>query len=232
VTNPYLADRLPEPLPTDPMHWADAWLREASAQENRRNPNSVTLVTVGQDTKPSARVVLCKSFQSDAGYVVVYTNYLSRKCQDIEGNANVSLLFHWDCMGRQVRIGGTAVRSPAAESDAYFASRDPGSQLGAWGSDQSQSIASREALVQQIRQRAQEHGVSLSDTTGTMVADESVEISRPPHWGGLRVWASTIELWVEGKDRIHDRGLWTRTITPEPGGQFQTTAWTGTRLQP
>ena len=115
MTNPYLADRLPEPLPADPMHWANAWLREASAQDNRRNPNSVTLVTVGQDAKPSARVVLCKSFQSDAGYIVVYTNYLSRKCQEIEGNANVSLLFHWDCMGRQIRIGGTAVRSPAAE---------------------------------------------------------------------------------------------------------------------
>jgi pyridoxamine 5'-phosphate oxidase len=214
------------------MHWANAWLESASSEGNRRNPNSVTLVTVGQDAMPSARVVLCKSFLPDAGYVVIYTNYLSRKCLEIEGNANVSLLFHWDCMGRQIRIGGIAVRSPDAESDAYFASRDSGSQLGAWGSDQSQPIASREALVEQIRKRAEEHGISLSDDTGTSVADESVEISRPAHWGGLRVWASSIELWIEGKDRIHDRGLWTRTITPMPGGDFQTTAWSGTRLQP
>lgn len=232
MPNAYLADRLPETLPADPMHWADAWLTEATRQKNQRNPNSVTLVTVGQDHKPTARVVLCKSFLPEPGYAVVYTNYRSQKCREIEGNSNVSLLLHWDYMGRQVRIGGTAVRSPAAESDAYFASRDPGSQLGAWGSDQSQPIESHAALVAQIRARAAEHGISLSDDTGTSVAEGSVALPRPPHWGGLRIWASSIELWIEGKDRIHDRALWTRKLTSASEGEFQTTAWIGTRLQP
>jgi pyridoxamine 5'-phosphate oxidase len=228
----YLADRLPNPLPTDPMHWAAEWLKEATRQGKQRNPNSVTLVTIGQDNKPSARVVLCKSFLPDPGYVVVYTNFLSTKCREIDGNANVALLLHWDFMGRQIRIGGTAIRSPAAESDAYFASRDPGSQLGAWGSDQSQPIESREALIAQIRSRAAENGISLDGDTGTAVAEGSAAVPRPPHWGGLRIWASSIELWIEGKDRIHDRALWTRELSPAAEGEFQATQWTGTRIQP
>ena len=232
MPNNYLADRLPESLPSDPMHWADAWLQEATSREIYRNPNSMTLATVGSEGQPSARVVLCKSFMADPGYVVIYTNYQSRKCREIENNAEVSALFHWDAIGRQVRIGGTAVRSPTAESDQYFATRDLGSQLGAWGSDQSRPVESHEALVRQIRTRATEQGMSLRDDTGTQVAEGSPTLSRPPHWGGIRIWASSIELWIEGKNRIHDRALWTRNLTRADEGDFAVTTWTGTRLQP
>ncbi len=232
MTNRYLADRLPETLPSDPMHWAAGWLAAATSGKVQRNPNSMTLVTVGPEGRPSARIVLCKSFEADPGYIVLYTNYQSQKCREIERSSNVSVLFHWDSMGRQIRIGGTAVRSPEAESDAYFASRDGGSQLGAWGSDQSRPIESHKALVRQIRNRAAEQGVSLAADYGTMVAADSAAISRPPYWGGIRIWASSIELWIEGKDRIHDRALWTRKLTRKAEDEFGVSAWSGTRLQP
>jgi pyridoxamine 5'-phosphate oxidase len=214
------------------MHWACAWLAAATNGKVQRNPNCMTLVTVGPEGKPSARVVLCKSFEADPGYVVMYTNYESQKCREVEQNANVCVLFHWDSMGRQIRIGGTAVRSPAEESDAYFASRDGGSQLGAWGSDQSRPIESHEMLVRQIRERAREQGVSLSGDHGTTVAENSAAISRPPHWGGVRIWASSIELWIEGRDRIHDRALWKRKLTRTAEDEFSVSVWAGTRLQP
>jgi len=232
VSNDYLADRLPETLPSDPMDWASAWLDEAIREKGQRNPNSMTLVTVGTDGMPSARVVLCKSFAANPGYLVFYSNYESQKCLDIDGNASVYVLFHWDSMGRQIRIGGQAIRSPDAESDAYFASRDVGSQIGAWGSDQSQPLESRDALIQQIRQRAAAQGVPMHDDTSTQVAADAANISRPPHWGGIRIWATSIELWIEGKDRIHDRALWTRTLSPSAEGEFSATTWTGIRLQP
>ncbi|NOX70398.1 MAG: pyridoxamine 5'-phosphate oxidase [Gammaproteobacteria bacterium] len=232
MTNNYLADRLPETLPADPMHWAAAWLASATNNNIQRNPNSMTLVSVGPNAAPSARIVLCKAFEADPGYVVMYTNYESQKCLEIEQNSNVYVLFHWDSMGRQIRIGGTAIRSPATESDAYFASRDGGSQLGAWGSDQSRAIESHAALVRQIRDRAAEQGVALADAHGTRVAEDAAAISRPPYWGGMRIWASSIELWIEGKDRIHDRALWTRKLTPNTAEGFDFSAWTGTRLQP
>lgn len=218
-----LADRLPDELPDDPMHWAEAWLQAATDDQVQRNPNSMTLATVGPDNKPSSRVVLCKSFVADPGFVVLYTNYHSRKCAELAINPNVALVFHWDSLGRQIRIEGIAVISTAAESDAYFATRDRRSQLGAWASDQSQPIASREALLQQVNDRAVELGVT---------EDTSTLIKRPPHWGGIRVWATAIELWFEGRDRIHDRARWTRTLTPESDEAFAATPWVGIRLQP
>ena len=115
------ADRLPDELPTDPMHWADAWLKEALATKVQRNPNSITLATVGQNAQPSARVVLCKDFVPDPGYLVFYTNYRSKKALELAANQNAAALIHWDALGKQIRIEGTAICSPAEESDAYFA---------------------------------------------------------------------------------------------------------------
>ena len=214
------------------MHWADAWIKEAASAGVRKNPNSLTLATVSSTGQPSARVVLCKQFVPDPGYFVVYTNYESRKSDEMSENANVSAVFHWDSMGRQLRIDGVAVRSPEAESDAYFASRDWGSQLGAWGSDQSRPVASREALLVQIRERASELGLQLGDDTHTLLDDEPPAIARPPHWGGFRIWATAIELWINGVDRIHDRALWTRDIVRSSEYEFSITPWNGKRLQP
>ncbi len=214
------------------MHWADAWLKEAIAAKVQRNPNSMTISTVGADSRPSSRVVLCKDFVPDPGYVVFYTNYRSKKSVELSANPHAAALMHWDALGRQIRIEGTVVRSPDAESDAYFATRDPGSQLGAWGSDQSESVESFDALVNQVRRRAAGLGLTLDPVTGEVMDDDAPQIARPAHWGGFRLWATTIELWIEGRNRIHDRALWHRDIVRASEHTFTTTPWTGTRLQP
>lgn len=214
------------------MDWAAAWLDEATRQPMQRNPNAITLATVGSDGSPSLRVVLCKRFEPDPGYLVFYTNYTSRKVAELRANPSVAVTFHWDALGRQVRIEGTAVLSPAAESDAYFASRDRGSQLGAWGSDQSAPLESREALFRQLRARAQSLGLNVSDDMQSIESTDGSAIPRPEHWGGVRVWASAVELWIEGRDRIHDRARWQRTLGPQAGHEFAASDWQGTRLQP
>ncbi len=232
MTAAYLAPTLPDELPHNPMHWADAWLNEAVAQAVQRNPWSMTLVTVNDKAQPSARVVLCKAFIADPGYLVFYTNYQSQKVLDLTRNSNVAVIFHWDALGRQIRIEGPAVLSPEEESEAYFATRDRGSQLGAWGSDQSMPIDSRQALLVQVRDRAQELGVVVDDSLQPIKGAQQEPIARPPHWGGVRIWAERIELWIEGTDRIHDRAAWQRTLTRETDFEFATGKWAGTRLQP
>jgi pyridoxamine 5'-phosphate oxidase len=232
LSDPYLAHRLPDELPADPMHWAAAWLDEATRQSVQRNPNAMNLATLGSDGRPSARVVLCKEFVPDPGYLVFYTNYRSRKVAELRANPQVAVTFHWDALGRQVRIEGAAVFSPAAESDAYFASRDPGSQLGAWGSDQSAPLASREALLRQLAERARQLGLNLDDAAQSIETKDRKPVARPPHWGGVRVWARAIELWIEGQDRIHDRARWERRLEQDTGHGFATGDWQGTRLQP
>jgi len=227
-----LADRLPDELPSDPMHWADAWLKEAEAAKVQRNPNSMTLASVGADSKPSSRVLLIKDFVPDPGYLVFYTNYRSKKSLELAANPNAAALMHWDSMGRQIRIEGTVVRTPEAESDDYFSTRDWGSQLGAWGSDQSETIESHDALVRQIGQRAVDLGLNLDPDTQMPADDHIPNIPRPPHWGGFRLWATMIELWIEGKDRVHDRASWQRDIVRASEHTFSITPWVGTRLQP
>ena len=213
------------------MHFADAWLKEAMANAGIRNSNSMTLASAGADGQPSARVVLCKLFVPDPGYLVFYTNYRSRKGLELIGNPKVAAVFYWDNLGLQIRLEGLAVRSPAEESDAYFATRDRGSQLGAWGSDQSAAIPSRHALVQQVKQRAAQLGINL-DAGEQALVDAAPPIPRPPHWGGVRIWASAIELWVEGKDRIHDRAAWKRDLIRADEYSFFVSPWSGMRLQP
>lgn len=226
------SDRLPQDLPDDPLHWADAWLKEATSAEVQRNPNSMTIVSVDATGQPSARVVLCKEFVPDPGYLIFYTNFGSQKAIELAERPQTTALFHWDALGRQIRIEGIAVQSPDEESDAYFATRDWGSQLGAWGSDQSRKIASKDALVSQIRERAVQLGISLEGDTQTLADDAIPHIARPPHWGGIRVWAHAVELWIEGKDRIHDRARWQRDLVRSSEHGFTTTPWSGSRLQP
>jgi pyridoxamine 5'-phosphate oxidase len=214
------------------MHWVDAWLIDAADKAVKRNPNSMAIITSGSDARPSARMVLCKDFHADPGYLVFYTNYNSNKARQIEENSNVAVLIHWDQLGRQVRIEGQAVRSPDAESDAYFASRDWGSQIGAWGSDQSAPLESRNALIAQVAKRALKLGVNVAKNLQSIIGSDQPTISRPPHWGGYRVWASHVELWIEGKDRIHDRARWQRTLTRQDDDSFVVGEWSGNRLQP
>jgi len=214
------------------MDWAKAWLDKAVQKKVQRNPNSMTVVTVSEDGQPSARVVLCKEFIANPGYVVFYTNYKSDKARQIARNDKVALLFHWDSFGRQVRIEGQAVLSPVEESDTYFASRDWGSQLGAWGSDQSAPLESRAALIAQVGRRAVRLGVDAAKNLKSIAIADQPVIQRPPHWGGIRVWANRIELWIEGSDRIHDRARWDRSLVANEDDTFMVGEWTGTRLQP
>ena len=214
------------------MHWAKAWLDEAVDKQVQRNPNTMTAITVGRDSRPSGRAVLCKEFVADPGYIVFYTNYKSDKARQIEENNNVALLFHWDAFGRQVRMEGIAVKSPAEESDAYFATRDWGSQLGAWGSDQSSPLESRAALIAQVGRRAVRLGIKAAQSVKSIAVENRPVIQRPPHWGGYRVWPRRIELWMEGTDRIHDRARWERSIERGDDGEFIVGPWSGTRLQP
>lgn len=214
------------------MRWADAWIKEAHDAKLRRNPNSMTLVTLSTEGNPSARIVLCKNFVADPGYLVFFTNYNSLKSREITANPKVAAVFHWDGPGRQIRIEGVAIQSPAEESDAYFATRDWGAKMGAWGSDQSAEIESRDALVTQIRSRASELGINLGDDLETLASGDEPNIQRPPHWGGFRIWANAIELWKDGADRIHDRALWKRNLVRSSEHEFTVTPWVGTRLQP
>ena len=214
------------------MRWADAWIKEAHDAKLRRNPNSMTLVTLSTEGNPSARIVLCKNFVADPGYLVFFTNYNSLKSREITANPKVAAVFHWDGPGRQIRIEGVAIQSPAEESDAYFATRDWGAKMGAWGSDQSAEIESRDALVTQIRSRASELGINLGDDLETLASGDEPKIQRPPHWGGFRIWPNAIELWKDGADRIHDRALWKRSLVRSSEHEFTVTPWVGTRLQP
>lgn len=232
MSNADLPDRLPAELPANPLPLAGSWIEDASTREVQRNPNAMTIVSIADDGRPSARIVLCKEFVTDPGYLIFYTNYRSRKGAELAANNNAAALFHWDALGRQIRIEGTTTRSPEAESDAYFQTRHWGSQLGAWGSDQSAPIESREALVAQISTRGSELGLSLEEGTRRISNEKLPVIDRPPHWGGIRLWITSIELWVEGADRIHDRGHWSRDILDTQRETVRMTQWTSTRLQP
>lgn len=233
MTDTAATDRLPDNLPDDPLPLAAEWLEHARSASGQRNPNAMTLVSVGESGQPSARIVLCKEFRADPGYLVFYTNYESHKSRELTTNPRVACVMHWDALGRQIRIEGQAVRSPAAESDAYFETRGWGSQLGAWGSDQSRPLESRDELVAQLRQRAGTLGIELGDNTHTLAGDSAPTIARPPHWGGYRVWIHALELWVEGSDRIHDRARWERKLEATgSAAEFTAGSWSRHRLQP
>jgi len=222
---------LPKVLPNNPMHIAKSWFDGACENKLQPNPNAMTLATINKYKTPSARIVLCKSFVPDPGYILFFTNYKSDKGQEIKNNANSSIVFHWDHTGHQIRIQGVSILSSTEESDAYFATRNITSQLSAWGSNQSQPISSREALIEQIQKKSHEYGIDVKKENIENAQKTTSSIPRPSHWGGIRVWASTIELWINGEDRIHDRALWKRKLVPK-NNSFSPSEWIGTRLQP
>jgi pyridoxamine 5'-phosphate oxidase len=222
---------LPDPLPAEPLAVVLDWLNEATRLRVQPNPNSMVLATVGTDGAPSARVVLSKAIVTQPGYVVFYTNYRSRKGRELEGNAAAAGVMHWDQLHRQVRIEGIVTRSPQSESDQYFASRPWPSRLGAWASAQSEPVESRAALHASVAAAARRFGVPIPGG-GTDTQTQPVPIPRPPYWGGYRLHARAVELWVEGEARIHDRVSFTRTLTIGADGEPIVGPWSATRLQP
>lgn len=208
---------LPGTLPADPMPLFEQWFLDARRDKVQPNPDSMVIATATPDGHPSARVVLCKKLIVDPGFVVFYTNYDSRKGGELASNPRAAAVLHWDALGRQVRLEGPVVRSPASESDEYFASRALDSRIGAWASLQSQPLDSRTTLLKRVATEAARFGTS---------------VPRPPHWGGYRLWPESLELWIEGAFRVHDRARWDRKLEPDGDTAFRTGAWSATRVYP
>ncbi len=226
-------DELPDELPDEPLALAVEWLAWATRARLQPNPNAMVLATADARGRPSARVVLCKDIQPQIGCVTFFSNYGSRKGAELSANPYAAAVMHWDSWRRQIRLEGPVTRSSDAESDAYFAARPWQSRIGAWASDQSAPIGSRALLEQAIERTARRFGVpSPSDVQGdAAAADPGVPIPRPPHWGGYHLWPETVELWVEGTARLHDRARWTRPLERQAAG-FRGGHWLATRLQP
>jgi len=194
-------------LSESPFVQFEKWFKQALDAEIA-DASAMTLATVSTEDKPTQRTVLLKLFD-EKGFIF-FTNYSSLKSRQIEKNANVSLLFPWTELERQIEINGTAEKISTAESLKYFLSRPRGSQLGAWASAQSSPINSRQILEGQLQK------IKNKFTHG--------EIPLPDFWGGYRVIPETIEFWQGGINRLHDRFEYTR--------EEQADSWNIERLQP
>ena len=177
----------------DPFALFDAWYAEAR-QTEVNDSNAMALATVGADGQPSVRMVLLKGH--DPRGFVFYTNLNSRKARELIDTPKAALLFHWKSLRRQVRIEGVVSGVSEAEADTYFATRGRDSQLGAWASDQSQPLPSRDVFEAQFEEM--------------QARFEGQDVPRPPHWSGFRVTPARIEFWQDRAHRLHERRLFTR----------------------
>jgi len=190
----------------DPIEQFREWFDDAAAS-GLLLPEAVALATATPEGAPSVRMILLKGVD-ERGFRF-FTNYESRKGDELEANPRAALCFHWSVLERQVRIDGDVERLSPEESDAYFRTRERGSRVGAWASDQSRSIADREALEKKVSE--------------VEVRFRGDEVPRPPYWGGYLLRPRRIEFWQGRTNRLHDRLAYDRG----PDG-----AWTVTRLQP
>jgi pyridoxamine 5'-phosphate oxidase len=177
-----------EDVDRDPLRQFAVWFREA-ALAGVREPEAAALGTASTDGAPSVRMVLVKGFD-ERGFTF-YSNYASRKGRELAANPRAALLFHWDPLGRQVRIEGPVGRASESESTDYARSRPRGSQLSALASPQSETVASRHALERRVAELQERYGEG--------------ELPVPANWGGFRLAAHTLEFWQQRHDRLHDR---------------------------
>jgi len=176
----------------DPFAITRAWLAEAEGLEPN-DPNAIALATVDADGLPNVRMVLLKEIEPQA--FVFYTNYTSAKGREIAASGKVAFVLHWKSLRRQIRVRGLTTREEGATADAYYASRDIRSRLGAWASQQSQPLESRGALIAEVAR---------------ITATKGPTPPRPPFWGGIRIRPLQIEFWADGAFRLHDRFRWQR----------------------
>lgn len=196
---------------SDPFALAQSWLTEAEASEPN-DPNAIALATVDEAGLPNVRMVLLKEIEvggDGGGAFVFYTNYQSKKGHEISESGKAAFVLHWKSLRRQLRVRGTVTREDGQQADAYFASRSLKSRIGAWASQQSQPLSSREALMAEAARQALTKGTNPP---------------RPPHWGGFRIHPLEIEFWADGAFRLHDRFRWSRVDA--------TAGWTVERLNP
>ena len=189
----------------EPWELFSSWF-EIARNTKILEPNAMILSTVTQDGQPTSRVVLLKDF--DQSGLVFFTNYLSQKGEQLAYNPRASILFWWEPLERQIRVEGEVVKIDEEESDTYFKSRPYGSRLGAWVSEQSQTIVDRTVL----EKRQSEFEKKFAEGN----------VPRPDHWGGYRLTPNKFEFWQGRSNRLHDRLLY----------QMQQDAWTRARLAP
>jgi pyridoxamine 5'-phosphate oxidase len=165
------------------------------------------------------RYVLLKFLSVEHGYIVFYTNYGSRKGSELTANGFAAAALYWEELGRQLRFEGPVLRSPAAESDAYFETRPRASQLNAWASEQSRPLGHSSQMQARLVDRQHEF--------------EALEhVPRPPSWGGFRIWLAAVELWSEGANRFHERARYERDLAASASGHFECGSWRQRYLQP
>ena len=191
----------------EPFSLFDTWLKEAQASEIN-DPNALALATVDSDGLPDVRMVLLKGF--DRSGFVFYTNFESRKGEEILSSMKAAMCFHWKTLRRQVRIRGPVEIVSNSEADEYYKSRPRGSRIGAWASKQSRPLESRFALEKSVAEYTARYAIG--------------DIPRPDYWSGFRIRPTSIEFWKDGAFRLHDRILFTRD---DPQGD-----WNKDRLYP
>jgi pyridoxamine 5'-phosphate oxidase len=209
-----MSQPLPTDLPSNPLPLVADWLAEA--ERTIRSASTMALATTDPDGRPSARMVICRGFDAGAGWLVFYSDRPSRKGRALAVHPRAAIVFHWEPLQRQIRIEGPVTEAPAALTDAYWRSRPLEARIAAIASDQSAPIASRAELLAKV---------------AAVAARSDDDPPRPRRFIGYRVWAEHVELWVSQPARLHDRAVWTRPLTPSPGG-FTGGPWEATRLQP